>query len=112
MNTEFAATVEVGVKGYSQYVKTFKAETLAEVKDQISASVEAFRVEVQKLHDKNGDFRANCPMLGNGYPSADFEGEAGEAVEVTILTLLEDVMTTVEVRDDRYHKLCESLNCD
>lgn len=114
MSTKFAATVEFGVKGYSQYVKTFRAETLAEVKDMISTTVEVFRVEMQKLHDKDGDFRAFCPKFANGYPSADFDGEAGEALEITLLTLLEEVVTTIEVdyRDDRHAKLRESLGCD
>jgi len=114
MSTEFAATVEFGVKGYSQYVKTFKAETLAEVKDKISANADEFRAEVQKLHDKDGDFRAFCPEFANGYPSADWEGEAGEEVEITLLVLLEEVVTTIEVdyRDDRHLKLRKSLDCD
>lgn len=109
MSTEFAATVEFGVKGYSTYVKTFKAETLAEVKNQIAVDVEAFRIEVQTLHDKDGDFRAFCPRVANGYPSAPFD-EAGEAVEITLLTLLETV--EVDYHDDRHIDLRKSLDCD
>lgn len=113
MSTEFAATVEFGVKGYSQYVKTFSAETLEAVKDEISANVKAFRAEVQKSHDKHGDFRAFCPEFANGYPTAAWD-EAGEEVEITLLTVLEEVITTIEVEynDDRHVELRKSLNCD
>lgn len=114
MSTEYAATIEFGIKGYSQYVKTFKAATLTEVKDKISANVEAFRVEVQKSHDKHGDFREYTPMFANGYINADWDDGAGEEVEITLLTLLEEVMATAEVeyRDDRHLKLRKSLGCD
>lgn len=48
--------------------------------------------------------RVYCPQNANGYPSAPLGAEIGEDYDVTILTVLEDVMTTVEVpyHDERY----------
>ena len=114
MSTEFAATVEFSVKGYVADVKTFRAETLADVKELIKRDVDKFREEVQETVDDYGDYRCYCPEFANGYPTADFEGE--EAVEITLLTVIEEVVEikTVEVTydDDRHVELRKSLNCD
>ena len=113
MSETIQVTVEFSVKGYSQYIKTFKAETMEEVKNKISETAVVFRSVLQDSHDKYGDFRAFCPEFANGYPSAD-EGEAGDELEITILTVLEEVVTTVEVEynDDRHIDLRKRFDCD
>lgn len=109
MSKKYQVTVEFSVGGYVSHIDTFTAGTLAEIKAMIAAAVCKLGNDIDAAQERDGDLRAYCPQFANGYPTVSFSAELGSDFNICILTFLEEVMTTVEVRDERYTDLCNAF---
>lgn len=113
MDKRFEVTVEFGVKGCSNHITTYIENSLEKIKDKMNKDIDQFVKDINAAQEQDGDLRAYCPQNANGYPSAPLGAEMNDDYNVTILTMLEDVVRHVEIpyHNERYTDLRTCTGC-